>query len=294
LLLCEEPKIHFSKIDFTFCINSDTSIYDLGICWNETPNPTLFDSFYIFSNSSQRIEYSVKNLSANTTYYFTIFKLYKDGKIDYINQFYRQTEQKLHVGQPYKGGTIAYLFKSGDSLHVEGEQHGIILSIEDLGYASWGMQGQAVEGGTNYKVGFGKSNTQNILKHFEKFGIKSTWNASPSSSSSLKIIHPCAACLCSDYRKDSSEGWFLPSTGDWGLVFKNLDSLTTLNLVHAETYWSSSEVFFSWRWSKKNKSKATKSQFNKAWQTQFSSHALMLNSMRLKSSAARVRAMQYF
>ncbi len=291
LELCATPVGFYKKIELAICTNQKPNDYALGLCWHTAPEPTIFNPFVIFEEPKETFNFGVKELQPSTDYYFQFFRLLSDGTISYFSPFQVATLPEIHVGQNHQGGIVGYVFKPGDSLFIEGEQHGIILAPKELGYASWGMYGQEITGGTNRKAGHGRKNTEAIVK---QYGGASTHASSIGNSGDLRIIHPCAALLCSNYSNDGWTDWFLPSKGDWELIFPKLDSLKTMNLSHAETYWSSSEVFFSWKWSKKSRSRKTKSQFKRAWQIQYASHSLMLNSMKPKHTAARVLAMRYF
>ena len=289
--VCAEPLRFHKKIELALCINSTPNDYAIGLCWHTEPEPTIFNPFVIFNAPKEKFEHTVKELQPNTTYFFQFFKLFSDGRVTYFSAFSVATRPEIKVGAYHQGGIVAYLYKPGDSLYIEGEQHGLILAKEELGYAAWGMPGQAIDGGTSRKAGNGRKNTEAIVK---QYGGASAQTSSIGNSGDLRIIHPCAALLCSNYSNDGWTDWFLPSKGDWELIFPKLDSLKTMNLSHAETYWSSSEVFFSWRLSKKKRSRPTKSQFKKAWQIQYASSSLMISSMRLKESTARVLPMRYF
>jgi len=289
--LCADPVAFYKKIELAVCSDEKPEGYSLGICWNTEPQPTIFNPFVIFQEPQETFEHTILDLKPNTDYYFLFFKLYADGRIDYFSPFSVATLPELRIGQAYQGGIISYLFKPKDSLYVEGEQHGLILAPEELGYAAWGMHGQAIAGGTNHKAGYGRKNTEAIV---QQYGAASVVSSNANNSGSLKIIHPCAALLCASYENEGWKDWFLPSKGDWELIFSSLDSLNMVKLTHGENYWSSSEVFISWKWSKKSRSRPTTSQFKRAWQIRYPSSALMLNSIKPKHSSARVMAMRYF
>lgn len=289
LQFCNEPITHYKKIDFNLCKNSKSDSFSFGICWSKEPNPSIFNSFYIFQNESAEFKYSINNLAPNTDYYVSLFQIFTDGKVNYYSSLYLTTLPELKLGQEYQGGIIVYLFKAKDSLYVENEQHGMILSKENLGYAVWGLHGKVIEAGTSHKLGFGKRNTQNIVA---QYGAASS-NFSYNGSNGLKIIHPCAAVLCSNYSIDGWTDWFLPSKEDWNIFFGNLEFLEHLQLSYVEGYWSSSEVFISFSLSKKRR-KETKSQFKRAWQVQFQSKIVQVSTMSPKSNSALVRAMRYF
>ena len=292
LVSCAEPKSHFKKIEFLFCQVPETQGFSHGICWSTTPEPSLFDQFNIFSPSLEEFKFSVNQLNPNTDYYFRLFRLFENGEVRYEPSFVLQTLPEVHVGEYYQGGIVGFIFRKGDSLYVEGEQHGVILSPDELGYAYWGMYGQAIDGGTSTRVGHGKENTDAIVKQFLKTTASNT-TINHNDASVLQIIQPCAALLCQNYQNGGWSDWFLPSSNDLHLVFSNYDSLKVLNLSQTENYWSSSEVFFSWRL-RKSKRRPTRSQYRRAWNVRFHSSMLMTSAMTRKDKSSRVRAVRYF
>lgn len=289
--LCETPLAHHKKIQLKFCNIQHQTSGALGICWNTEPLPTPFNKFQLFDPSKKTIDFELNNLTPNTDYYFRVFFLSDQGVAEYLIDITVSTLPELKIGDYYQGGIIAYLFKPRDSLYIAGEQHGLIISVDELGFANWGMYGKAVEGGTSIRVGYGALNTANILNFFGQGAAHAHNNST--NSDALRIIHPYAAALCASYKKEGWDDWFLPSKEDWNIIFGNIDSLEVAQIKFGESYWSSSEVFISWGL-KKGKSKPTKSQFKRAWQVQFNSKIVQTSSMSRKNSAARVRAMRYF
>ena len=289
---CAIPKISHQKIDFTFCSVPESKEYAYGICWSQSPEPTLFSSFNIFTSTPERYVYSVKQLQANTDYYFRIFQLFQNGSVNYYPEFKETTLPEVHIGDYYQGGIVVYLCKPQDSLYMEGEQHGLIMSKSDLGFANWGIKGQATSARTSYKLGHGMKNTKAIVDDYRKNNLILKQN-SPANSGSLRIVNPCAALLCSTYENDGYNDWFLPSNQEWQAIFSKIDSLAILGLNNYEYYWTSHEVYISWS-IKKTKRRETKSQYRSAWAIKIHSLSLMSSAMTRKNSVARVRAMRYF
>lgn len=287
--LCATPKSFFKKIDFYLCGVPDISGLSFGICWSENPTPTLFDAFTIFSTNAEQASFAVSNLKSNTDYYFRIFELAKEGQVTYYKEFRQATLPEIQVGEYHQGGIVVYIFRPSDSTwYLEGEQHGLILCQEDLGFANWGPYGVAVKDSTSVKLGFGKRNTDSITKQFASLKQSTLDNAG-----SLRIVHPCAAWLCSGFRYGGYDDWFLPSSNEWSMVFKEIEKLTALKLSNTAYYWSSSEVYFNWRLRKK-KHKTTTSQLRSAWAIKIHSYQLFSSAMLRKHETARVRAMRYF
>lgn len=269
--------------------------FSYGICWSLSPLPTLFNSFRIFAPTTEEFKFEIRDLKPNTDYYFRLFKLYDNGRAEYFSDFVSTTLPEIRIGMYYQGGIVAYIFKPEDSLYIAGEQHGIIISIEDLGYAAWGMFGDTIAGGTNVRLGYGRKNTKSIVEQYVKRNgeVLNTQTGRNANGYMADMNHPCAAILCYHHEYDKFSDWFLPSFGDWHKIFGNMDSLNMLNLNSTEYYWTSSEVDFSWRLNKKRK-RPGKSRFRSAWGVKIHSPGLFTSTFIRKKSIARVRAVRYF
>lgn len=295
LQFCATPTVHYKKIELLFCNIPASAGFSYGICWNQSPMPTLYNSFRIFTPTAEEFRFDVKDLNPNTDYYFRLFKLYDDGSAEYFTDFVSSTLPEIQIGSYYQGGIVAYIFKPKDSLYVPGEQHGIIIAIEDLGYATWGMFGDTIAGGTNIRIGYGQKNTESIVNQYKKRnGNVLNMPISHNTEGHIaNVIHPCAALMCHQYEHDKYTDWFLPSLGDWQSIFGNMDSLKMINLNNTEHHWTSSEVEISWRF-RKNRTRHTKSRFRSAWAIKIHSPGLFTSTFFRKKSTARVRAMRYF
>ncbi len=82
--------------------------------------------------------------------------MYRNGTTNYFSPFEVQTIRELNLGDYHQGGIVCYIYKPKDSLYVSWEQHGLIISKEDLGYAAWGVHGKPIAGGTAIALGHGK------------------------------------------------------------------------------------------------------------------------------------------
>lgn len=124
----------------------------------------------------------------------------------------------INIGDSYGGGTVIYLFQSGNTGYVAGESHGIIVANDDAGYSPWGCNGTTTNA-TGTVVGSATQNTANII-------------ASNCSGT--------AAQLCVDYRGGGYSDWSLPSIDELNIVFTNRSYLPSS--LSQYLYWSSSET----------------------------------------------------
>lgn len=124
----------------------------------------------------------------------------------------------INIGDSYGGGTVIYLFQSGNIGYVAGEFHGVIIANDDAGYSPWGCNGTTTNA-TGIAVGSATQNTANII-------------ASNCSGT--------AAQLCVDYRGGGYSDWSLPSIDELNIVFTNKSYLPSS--LSQYLYWSSSET----------------------------------------------------
>jgi hypothetical protein len=134
----------------------------------------------------------------------------------FLNSIYSYSSQNLlFIGKKYGGGIIAELWL--DSI---GQQHGLILSLNDLGNA----------------VSFGCGG----------------WMPAFSSNDYLTnndLLSPCspAAQLCLNYSYQTFSDWYLPSIDEWRSIAKNIqiindvlvfDNLSFTSPIGMSNYWS--------------------------------------------------------
>jgi hypothetical protein len=288
-VLCADPAVFHTSVLLSICQAEPDAAYSYGVCWSQNLNPSIFDAFIIFNEQASSFEFRVTNLEPNTIYNLRFFRMDSNGNADYYGAFQIQTTSELKLGDYYQGGIICYIFKPKDSLYVSWEQHGLIMSKEDLGYALWGMHGHPIADSTHVELGYGRLNTEKILR---QFGAVSGSVYSPNTSG-MRIIHPCAALLCDQYVSDGYDDWFLPNKGEWYELYLEFDFLSVLGLSSTDYYWSSSEVYLTWRF-RKDKPRYTKYHHRRAWQVRLRARELVVYTMTPKKNVGVVRAMRYF
>tara|TARA_B110000027_G_scaffold123429_1_gene139193 strand:+ start:4335 stop:5189 length:855 start_codon:yes stop_codon:yes gene_type:complete len=127
--------------------------------------------------------------------------------------------QNLTIGDIYQGGIIVYLFSEVNAGYITGEVHGIIATRSDQSNeASWGCQGESIEGAEGTTIGAGAQNTVQIL----------------AGCSELEI----AAKLCQELVLNGYEDWYLPSQDELNLLFINKETIGGFAGIE---YWSSTE-----------------------------------------------------
>jgi hypothetical protein len=137
----------------------------------------------------------------------------------------------MNIGDNLFGGIVAYIYNSGDTGYVLGEDHGFVVSVADIGQAYWGITGGT--GASGFTIGTGYQNTLNII------------NSCPDED-------PCAARLCVNYSGGDYTDWCLPSN-DEAMHFLTLHWLGFGDFITGNTkessvgkYYTSSEIDTVW------------------------------------------------
>ena len=143
----------------------------------------------------------------------------------------KESAKDHYVGEFFGGGVIYYLY-----LDANGEQHGLIASLSDLGeYPLWGFPDYEVP---NCNSSWdGASNT----RAFIAAGGKSYF----------------AIGLCATFENESFKDWYMPSIDEFNLLFNarfvvnkvlEEDGDPSTNGILQRYYWSSSQQTASHAW----------------------------------------------
>jgi hypothetical protein len=184
-----------------FSENIKIELYETATFITEVTNSINTDEGVLNWNSnvslpdSTNYRFRVTNLNTQESFfsdYFTVF-----------NTFYE--------GQTYGGGIIVYLFVGGDPGYIQGEQHGLIASIENIGcdsnmYAAPGQFGYS-NLGLSSGIGYGLSNTQKIIDSY------------PGNTN-------LAAYKSKNYSAGGYNDWYLPSYQEMLKIYPFISSLS--------------------------------------------------------------------
>ena len=140
------------------------------------------------------------------------------------------------VGDFYQSGVVFYILTSDDRAvgYVDGETHGLICAPNDLeGSYKWSPDGAQEVTGTNFRMGYGKTNTEKIIDKLEE---DNTGNKN------------YAAYQATLYDAgDGYQDWYLPSKHELNKIYEQRELINTELLGNEGTvfkdsfYWSSSE-----------------------------------------------------
>ena len=203
-------------------------IMERGIVYSTTPNPTLGSNKIIIGNgigtfdtiSGFGSEYA-HLLNSNNTYYVRAYAVTENNISAYGNEVSFTT---LSVGQAGPGGGIVF-FNKGNS--TSGWQYLETTQSDQSTGIEWGCYGTSIPG-TQFAVGSGETNTSLIVAGCNEASF--------------------AAKICNDLVSGGQTDWFLPSSYELNLMYKNLQTNNQGNFNTSSFYWSSTEYNYSLAW----------------------------------------------
>jgi len=194
--------------------NNGSTVTSKGICWSRNVNPTITDNIITYGSGNGDFTCMMTNLAPDTKFYVKAFATNSLGT-GYGSQISFSTD-KIELGKTYQGGVIGYIFKSGDAGYIDGQTHGLIVAVSDLGNNNWGCQGDNM--GTSTGFGSGYSNTNTIAYDC---------------SDNTTAAYECYALSLNGYTD-----WYLPSKEELRVLYLNSGAIGNFSAVK---YWTSSE-----------------------------------------------------
>jgi hypothetical protein len=181
---------------------------------------------------------SISGLSELTTYYVKAFATNTAGTTYGPSINFTTTAVPAVLGGQFQGGTVAYIYKSGDPGYIPGETHGIVMSnsfINTTSTTNWSAETNPIAtNATGTALGTGLTNSNTIYTVIGTNAI--------------------AVNLCRNYSVVSNgvtyTNWYLPSINEWSKVYSNklsgflpnFNFRTDANFSNVDYAWTSSET----------------------------------------------------
>jgi hypothetical protein len=181
---------------------------------------------------------TISGLSELTTYYAKAFATNTAGTTYGPTINFSTTAVPATLGGQFQGGTVAYIYKSGDPGYIAGETHGIIMSnsfVNPTNSTRWSGEANPIAtNATGQALGTGLTNSNTI------------YNALGSNA--------IAVNYCRNYSVVSNgvtyTNWYLPSITEWTKIFNtraggflpSFDFTRDANFTNVINVWTSSET----------------------------------------------------
>lgn len=231
--------LHAAVLTGTVTSEGNTTVSEKGFCVSIVPNPTINNLKFPVAIGLGPFSYFLGNLSENKTYYIVAYAINAKGVVYGTPMTFKTlssipvvidptlpatptnpTEGSLKIGDFFQGGIITYFFKETDPGYVRGEQHGFVVSPEDISKSTyWGCPGVSIIKARNENIGAGKANSAEIVR------MCNTSNS--------------AANMCANYTYGGFRDWFLPSKDELNQIYLQADNIGGIDKT--DLYWSSTE-----------------------------------------------------
>jgi hypothetical protein len=232
--------IHGAVLTGTVTAEGNTPVTEKGFCVSIVPNPTINNLKFPVAIGKGPFSYYLANLAENKTYYIVAYAINGKGIVYGKTLSFKTlastnitmtepttpvipanpTVGSLKIGDFHQGGVITYFFKATDPGFIRGEQHGFVVSPEDISQSTyWGCPELSIIKARNENIGAGKTNTAEIVR------MCGTLNA--------------AARLCTNYSFGGYNDWFLPSKDELNQIYLQAEKIGGIDKT--DLYWSSTE-----------------------------------------------------
>ena len=181
-----------------------------GVAYGTSSSPTTTGTITNDVTGTGVFTSTLAGLTPSTTYYVRAYATNSVGTA-YGNEV-SFTTSTLSIGMSYAGGIVFDLDSSG--------QHGLVCAPSDQGAYPWGCYGTDIPN-TSTAVGTGATSTANIVAGCAQ--------------------RPIAASVCADLVLNGYSDWYLPSIGEFQLMYSRLH-LQGLGGFGGSYYWSSSQL----------------------------------------------------
>lgn len=205
------------------------NIVDKGVCYSTSHLPTIADSHTNDGTGSPSFSSQISGCIQDTTYYVRAYTIDMLGTVQYGDEKSFKTI-RTNVGDPWRGGIIAYIYQVGDPGYIAGEFHGLIAGMVDLysndtgGYLDiWG------------RLSDGGPYTAGAWWDLLTFGLQNSnlmWDGIQTSLHAVK--------RCMEYQNNGYSSWYLPSADELQKFFLVKDLIGGFSPTW---YWSSSEKY---------------------------------------------------
>ena len=197
-----------------------------GVCWSATSNtPTISDSKTTDGNSFGNFTSTLFGLTAGVTYKVRSYASNSAGTNYGPVQTFTSTPTAVipTVGSSLGGGTVAYVYQSGDPGYTTNNIPVLIAANDIQGLIRWNNGSNISTGATSSNLGTGLANTNTII------------------SSQGLVATNYAAGLARAYNGGGYSDWYLPSKDELNKEYIN--RLAIGGFTNAYNYfWASTEV----------------------------------------------------
>ncbi len=231
---------HAAVLTGTVTAEGNTPVTEKGFCVSIVPKPTINNLKFPVAIGKGPFSYYLANLTENKTYYIVAYAINTKGVVYGTALSFttlssipptgivptnpmiptNPSAETLKIGDMHQGGIITYFFKETDPGYVKGEQHGFVVSPEDVAKSTyWGCPGFSITKGRAENIGAGKTNSAEIIRSC------ATLNS--------------AAKICANYNYGGYSDWFLPSKDELNQIYLQADQIGGIDKT--DLYWSSTE-----------------------------------------------------